>query len=349
MKIIFFIISFIVAYSLTFLVKKVAWHFKIVDNPDNLRKIHSQPVALLGGTAIWLTVLLLVGYLAFFTDLIIGRDITARQIISLMIGSGLLMVGGYLDDCYKLKPWQQILWPLLAVATVMVGGVTVSAVTNPLGGVIKLNDFWPYLGLFLTFFWLLGTMYTTKLLDGLDGLATGIGLIGSLIIFGLTQVTAFYQPSVGYLALVMAGACLGFLWWNWQPAKIFLGEGGSLYIGFMLGVLAIISGSKIATALLVMGVPILDVVWVIIRRLFLEKKSLAASDRRHLHHRLLDVGLSHRQAVVFLYVLTALFGLTALFLSSLGKIWALLVLVLVMIMLGIVLVWAYKKKQGQLI
>ncbi len=346
MKVGFFILSFILAWLLTSLVKKIAWRFKVVDEPDGFRKVHSQPTPLLGGLAIWLAASSLIIYLTFFTNWLVGRDISVKQIVGLLIAGAILMLGGYLDDKYKLQPWQQIVWPILAAGVVILGGINVKAITNPWGGVINLNDLWPYLGVVITFAWLMGTMYTTKLLDGLDGLATGVGLIGSLIIFGLTQVTAFYQPSVGYMALVMAGACLGFLLWNWYPAKIFLGEGGSLYIGFMLGVLAVISGSKIATALLVMGVPILDVAWVIIRRLFWDRKSLAASDRRHLHHRLLDVGLTHRQAVICLYFLTGFFGLVALFLTSLGKVWALLVLLLVMIVLGVVLVWAYKKKQG---
>ncbi|HCU47617.1 TPA: hypothetical protein DIC39_00950, partial [Patescibacteria group bacterium] len=140
------------------------------------------------------------------------------------------------------------------------------------------------------------------------------------------------------------GACLGFLIWNWHPAKIFLGEGGSLYIGFMLGVLAIISGGKIATALLVMGIPILDVVWVILRRLFWDKKKITEADTKHLHFRLLDVGLSHRQAVLFLYFLTAVFGVTSLGLQTQGKLLAMGILALVMIVLAASLVLVYKNK-----
>ena len=147
--------------------------------------------------------------------------------------------------------------------------------------------------------------------------------------------------------MILAGSAIGFLVWNWHPAKIFLGEGGSLYIGFVLGVLAIISGAKIATTLLVMGVPILDVVWVIVRRLFWERRSLARADRKHLHYRLLDVGLSHWQAVVFLYVLTGTFGLVALGLGSSGKLIALIVLMVVMVMLGFLLVAAHKYKTSK--
>jgi len=340
------VISALLSGSLTWLVRGWAVRYKVVDKPDGgARKLHSQPVPLLGGLAVWLAVSAVIIYYATATDLLIGKDISVTQVVSIIIGGACLMGGGFLDDKYGLKPGQQIFWPVAAAVVAISGGVLVTTITNPLGGLIKLNQSWPYLGLALTFFWLLGMMYTTKLLDGLDGLVSGVGLIASLIIFGLTQVTPFYQPPVGLLALIVAGACAGFLVWNWHPAKIFLGEGGSLYIGFMLGVLAIISGSKIATALLVMGVPVLDVAWVIGRRLLWDRKSLAAADRRHLHHRLLDVGLSHRQAVVFLYAVTAVFGLTALFLGSVGKLKALLVLLVVMIILGATLVGFYNKKK----
>ncbi|MFZ5391126.1 MAG: hypothetical protein ACOZAJ_02505, partial [Patescibacteria group bacterium] len=196
MKIVFFAISFVLAWLFTWLVKKIAWRFSIVDQPDGFRKVHNSPTPLLGGVAIWLTSSLLVIYLAFFTNLLIGRDISVRQIIGLLIAGSILMLSGYLDDKYKIKPSQQIISPIIAVVVIILGGINVSSITNPLGGIINLNAIWPYLGTVITFGWLLGIMYTTKLLDGLDGLATGVGLIGSLIIFGLTQVTAFYQPSV---------------------------------------------------------------------------------------------------------------------------------------------------------
>ncbi|MFA4937585.1 MAG: MraY family glycosyltransferase, partial [Patescibacteria group bacterium] len=299
----------------------------------------------------------------FFSDQLIGKDISWRQLTAITLASLLIMIGGYLDDRKRLSPIKQFIWPVLAVVVVIIGGIGVKFVSNPLGeGLLYLDSvkiqilWWQGLPYYFTlwadlftFLWILGMMYTTKLLDGLDGLAPGIGLIGSLIIFGLTQTAMWHQPPIGLLAIILAGACLGFLIWNWHPAKIFLGEGGSLYIGFMLGVLAIVSGGKIATALLIMGIPILDVVWVIIRRLFWDKKKITQADRKHLHFRLLEVGLSHRQSVLFLYFLTAIFGVSSLFLRTQGKLLALFILGLVMILLASILVVMYKrkiKKQG---
>lgn len=345
-------VSFLLAFSFTYFVKAWALKNNIVDVPDSDRKIHSDPKPLLGGLAIFLSFSLMALLAAKFVPFALTKGITYSSIYALIIGGLVLMVGGYFDDKYKLKAWQQLAAPILAIFVVILSGIKVSVVTNPLGGLVDLSA-WQInvsglgniavVSLIVTFFWLLGMVYTTKLLDGLDGLASGVGLIGSLIIFSLTQFTPFYQPSVGLLAIILAGAILGFLVWNWHPAKIFLGEGGSLYIGFILGVLSIISGSKIATTLLVMGIPILDVAWVIVRRLILNKKSLTAADKQHLHHRLLDVGFEQKQAVIFLYVLTGSFGLTALFIGSRGKLIALTILLLVMIVLGWWLVNRYKK------
>jgi len=352
-----FAVSLVIALSLTPWLRRLAVKWGVVDYPDSERKLHSMPMPLLGGGAIFIAFTITAFAWALNSDILLGKDLSLKALLGLTAGGLLIMIGGYLDDRYRLSPRQQIIWSILAALAVIVAGIGAQVITNPWGGGLIALDQWkieiirlggvPYYFTvaadLLTFVWLLGMMYTTKLLDGLDGLASGIGAIGSLVIFGLTQFTPFYQPSVGLLAVILAGACLGFLVWNWHPAKIFLGEGGSLYIGFVLGVLAIISGAKIATTLLVMGIPILDVAWVIVRRLFFDKKSLAAADRGHLHHRLLDIGLSHRQAVAVLYALTALFGLTALFLGTWGKFLALGAMLLVMISLG----WFVVKSTGR--
>lgn len=336
-------LAFCLAVLATKFVKTWAFAHGIIDLPNEPRKVHAQGVPLLGGVAVFLSFSVITVAFSLFTPYLIGKAVGQIEVIAIILGGGIIMFGGYLDDRYHNTPQNQIIWPILAALVVMLAGIKVSVVSNPIaGGLIELG-----IGpsVILTFAWLMGMMYTTKLLDGLDGLASGIGAIGGLIVFSLTQFTPFYEPPVGLLAITLAGACLGFLIWNWHPAKIFLGEGGSLYIGFILGVLAIISGAKIATTLLVMGVPVLDVAWVILRRLFWEKRSLASSDRKHLHYRLLDAGLSQRQAVAVLYILTASFGVAALFLNSRGKLMAMSVLLAVMIILGAWVVWRYKQKQ----
>ncbi|MFA6321939.1 MAG: MraY family glycosyltransferase [Candidatus Buchananbacteria bacterium] len=297
-------------------------------------------MALLGGLAIYLAftscllIFLALGY-------IIDVKISGLQVLGIVTAVSILIIGGILDDIYNLKPAQQIIFPLLAVSITVLFGVKIQFVTNPFGGYL---NFPLYTGVIFAFFWLLGMIYTTKFLDGLDGLVSGVTSIGSIIIFIVSLSWDVANSGTSYLALILAGSCLGFLIFNWHPAKIFLGEGGSVFCGYMLGVLSIISGSKIATALLIMGIPILDVAWVIIRRL-IQGKSPIGADRKHLHFRLLDIGLSHRQAVLFLYSATAAFGLTSLFLHSRGKLIALFLLLLFMVVLAAGLFYIYQKKQ----
>ena len=314
-------------------IKKIAGHFGIVDNPPAdlaSRKIHRAPVPLLGGLAIFLGFFLAVG-LVWWREPQLFVHLLPRQLLALFFGSMILMVGGYLDDKYNLKPWQQIIFPVIAVLCVLFGGINLKEITNPFGGTVSL-DFWRVGGRLLAvdglvFVWLLGITYTTKILDGLDGLVAGLTAIGGLMIYFLASTEKFYQSDVALVALIFAAANLGFLILNFYPAKIFLGEGGSLLTGFVLGFLAIAAGGKIATTLLVMGLPAIDVLVTIIRRA-LSKHSPVVGDASHLHYRLLGAGLSQRQAVLFYYSLAVIFGILTLFLQSKQKLVALISLFL---------------------
>ena len=354
-----FFLAFVLGAVFTYLVKKIAAKKNIVDRPEihPERKIQKTPVPLLGGLAIFFAFFLTV---FIFKNQIVTDYILPKYLWGLLIGSFILMLGGFLDDKYDWPAKKQIIWPVLAVIIAIGAGIGVKYITNPLGGVIWLDSLkfniitlggTPYyLTLFADLFalvWLLGMMYTTKFLDGLDGLVSGITVIGSVVIFFMSISQDVQQPATALMSLILGGAALGFLIFNFHPAKIFLGEGGSLFCGFMLGLLSIISGGKIATALLIMGIPILDVVWVIFRRALLEKKSpFKTADKKHLHFRLLDVGFSHRGAVLFLYAITIIFGSTTLFFQGFGKLVSLVVLAFVMVALGLVLVLLYRKKTG---
>ena len=355
-----FLATVLLALLFTIVVRRVALKFKIVDRPASApdRKIQKKPIPMLGGMAIFLATALVMLFYALFTDQVLGGYMLPKYLIGMLIAAVFLMIGGFLDDLFNLRPVKQMVWPVLAVLSVIAGGIGVTYITNPVGGTLYLDSIkwtvfeWgglPYkITLFadlFAFVWIIGMMYTTKFLDGLDGLVPGVGVIGAVIIFGLSINKEVAQPETALLAIVFAGACFGFLFFNFHPARIFLGEGGSLFIGFMLAVLSIISGSKIATALLIMGIPILDVIWVIVRRAFFEKKSpFKTADRKHLHFRLLDIGLSHKQAIIFFYFLTSCFGICALFLKTREKLIALGVLAVVMAVLAVILVMIYKKK-----
>ena len=333
MSTIIYLIYFLLAFGLSAaavpLLRFLAFRWGILDQP-NERKIHHQATPLLGGLAI---------FFGFFLVLLVSRThlfpsaLAPHHWLGFFFGALFLVVGGFLDDKYNLAPKWQIVFPILAVAAVLAGGIEIPKISNPFGGLVYLN--WRLLSDFLIAIWLLGMMYTTKLLDGVDGLVSGLGLIGSLVIFLFTLTTRYFQPDIAWAAWIFSGAVAGFLVYNWNPASIFLGEGGSLLIGYVLGVLAIISGGKIAIALLIMGVPILDVVWTIIRRLAKGKNPFRFADKNHLHHRLLATGLSQRQTVLIFYALAFFFGISGLFLQSRGKLIALSVVFL--LMLGLVI------------
>lgn len=358
-----FLLSIGISLVLTLIVRRVAIRQVVLDRPETSpdRKVQPVAVPLLGGVAIFLSVVLVTAGYTLFSGRILGGYLLPKYLIGILAGGLLLMVGGYLDDRYNLRPAKQIIWPILAVLAIIASGIGIRYITNPLGGVLILDSIKiklltigavPY---YLTlwadlfaFVWLLGMTYTTKFLDGLDGLVSGMTTIGAVILFFLSLNKEVAQPETALLCVILAGSCLGFLAFNFHPAKIFLGEGGSLFTGFMLGVLSIISGAKIATALLIMGIPILDVVWVIVRRLFFEKKSpFRTADRKHLHFRLLDIGFSHRGAVLFLYCVSLLFGVVALFLGSRQKLVALFVLIGVMLILAGVIIVRYRRQQAR--
>lgn len=352
-----FFSAFILSVILTMIVRRVAWRFKVLDVPGaDPRHIHKYPIPLLGGIAVFVSFVVVLCFFAFTGSSILGAHVSMKQIIGVIVGGLVLIIGGALDDKYDLKPQYQFLFSLAAVFVVIASGIGIREITNPFGGVINLATwervlFW-YHGVgyritlpadALTAMWLLVMIYTTKFLDGLDGLVSGVTAIGALAIAALTMMTRWYQPNVGFMSLIFAGALIGFLVFNWHPAKIFLGNGGSMFAGFMLGILAVISGGKIATALLVMGIPFLDAIWVIVQRI-MHHRSPTKGDRSHLHFRLLDLGFSHRQAVLFLYAISLAFGATTIFLQSKEKLIALGVLAVCMVFLVVYVAVRFKPK-----
>lgn len=340
-----FVLSAGLSWALTISVRQAAVKLGILDWPSpDPRKIHKQPMPLSGGWAIYLAMLIVTAVL-FSQGQVPDDKVSPLLLIGFFISGLLLMIGGSLDDKYKLKWWQSLFFPLAASLLIIACGLKVGYITNPLGGLLYLKD-WPLLiagG--LVFGWLMLMTYTTKLLDGLDGLASSIGLIAGLVIFVVSLFWDDRGSTTTYLSIILAGSILGFLIWNWHPAKIFLGEGGSTFLGFALGVLAILTGGKIATALLVMGLPMLDVIWVISRRLF-SRRRVTFADTGHLHFRLLRLGLSQRQVVIFMSVIALLFGSLSFFTTRQGKVTALIVLVILMLILGRLVIYRQKKNEA---
>ncbi|MEI8360643.1 MAG: MraY family glycosyltransferase [bacterium] len=322
-----FLFTVLLSFFLTWVTIKIAKYFKILDIPADDRKIHTGAMPLLGGCAVFLSFFLVLFFLR--SHLLDQTMLRPSHYIGFFVGGLLIMLGGVLDDKYNLKPSWQFIFPVLAIVSVILGGVEIERVSSPFGGYFYLSYWSPI----LITLWLLGMMYTTKLLDGMDGLVSGVSGIGAIIIFLFTLTPHYFQPDISLASLVLAGSIFGFLLWNFHPAKIFLGEGGSLFLGYALGVLAIISGGKFAVALLIMGIPILDVCWTILRRLLGGQNPFRSADRKHLHHRLYDLGLGQRLTVLIFYTFSLVFGLSALFLQSRGKIMALIGLFVTMILI----------------
>lgn len=346
-----FIVAALISGGLTFYVKLLAQKFNLADLPAP-RKVHDKPVPRLGGVAIVFAVLLLaIGY-----NLISHRlDFTPfkiwlfdKRLFGVILGALILLVVGVIDDIWGIKPWKKLFWHFVAALAAVAFGLGITYLRVPGGNHINLDQLivpvnilgkfsfqFVVWGDILTIFWIVLLINTMNFLDGLDGLAGGISVIAAVSIFFLSF--SLGQGPVALLALIFAGAVAGFLPWNFNPAKIFMGDSGSMFLGYMLGVLSVISGGKMATAFLILGIPLLDVGWVIFRRIF-HRRSPFQADKLHIHHRLLTTGLSQRQAVVILYIISAIFGVIAVSAGTTEKIQALWWLLGLMGALAIVLI-----------
>jgi UDP-N-acetylmuramyl pentapeptide phosphotransferase/UDP-N-acetylglucosamine-1-phosphate transferase len=305
-------------------VLRVSQRLGLLQAADTARRIHKTPTSRLGGVAI---------YAGFVCALIVSLtfaplDPALRRSPYELLRIDLLLLGGTLIFCIMLIDDVAGLTPLtklvgqVAAALIAVGpylwerqlygprdeanGIILTAFNLPLlAEPVHLHNLSPWLAIAATVFWIVGMMNTINFVDGLDGLAAGIVLIAAAILSA--HALRLNQLTIALLPLALAGACLGFLYWNFNPAKIFMGDCGAMFLGYVLAVSAIIGGAKLATALLVLALPILDVAWLIVQRTR-RGSGIARAGRDHLHHRLLALGWSQRQIVAFYYGLSILFG-----------------------------------------
>jgi len=307
-----FLVAFVLSLALTPALGRLARRIGMTAVPGGRRK-HKRPVPKLGSAAL---------YLSFVTAVILAQFLPVERLddneiirlIGLLAGGTILLVVGLLDDWCELSPLPQFLAQALAAVIAIICLIHIEYVNNPFTG--QWTPQFPYWFTFLfSFVWLAGMTNTVNWLDGLDGLAVGVTAVASAVLF---ISSAFRldppQESVSLLPLALLGASLGFLPYNFHPAKIFIG-GGALWLGFTLGALSIIGGAKVAAILLVMGVPILDVAWQIFNRLR-RGRNPVVGDRGHLHFRLQDLGVSQRRIVLVYYAFCALFGMLTLVVSS---------------------------------
>ncbi len=318
-----FIAVFLLAFGLTLTLTPLArrWGLRlgIADAPAP-RRVHSGTLSRLGGLALFLpfalTVLATLAFPAFFPASTDPNESTRRT--GLLVGSTLVFLFGLLDDRFDLPAWPQAVVQVLAGLIGIASLIFIKHVNNPFtnqpfGGADGFP--WPIVWL-LTLFWFAGMMNTVNWLDGLDGLAAGVAAIFCLVVAGHMLFRAQPpQTSVALLPLALLGAVLGFLPYNFNPSSVIMGSSGSFFLGFALAALGIMGGARMATVLLVLGLPILDVAWLIWHRVR-RGQSPYQSSRDHLHHRLLDLGFTQRQIVLAYYAFCALFGILALFIDS---------------------------------
>jgi UDP-N-acetylmuramyl pentapeptide phosphotransferase/UDP-N-acetylglucosamine-1-phosphate transferase len=325
------------------------------------RRVHVRPTPDIGGIAIYLGfVLTLIGTFALdgFAPLRRSSFETLRLLL-LLAGGTLIFLVMWLDDVRELPPLPKLLAQLLA-GLIAVGpflwdhtlyadvrgqptearGIILTAFNFPFIHQINLYNISPWVAIIATVFWICWMSNTINFSDGLDGLAAGVSLIAALMLALRALLLDPPQATIALVPLALAGACAGFLLFNFPPARIFMGDSGAEFLGYMLGVSAIIGGAKLATVLLVLGVPILDVAWLIIARL-IAGRSPAQAGRDHLHFRLRDLGFSQRQIVIFYYVLSASFGVLGI--SGADQRFKLLALGLLIVLMALVLAYVTRR------
>lgn len=335
--------SFFITLILTFLFIPIAKHFGLVDDPlvrKHPAHTHTGIIPRSGGVAILLGIMIAA---FFFLPL-------TKQLLGILLGAFLLVVVGILDDKYDLSPYLRFFFNILSACLVVGVGIGIPFITNPLGGIIRLDmvhlDF-NLLGnhsilVFADLFaliWIVWCMNMVNWSKGVDGQMPGFVAISAIIIgvlsFRFADKGALDQTIVASLAFIVAGAFLGFLPWNYFPQKIMPGYSGGSLAGYFLAVLAILSGAKVGTAVLVLGIPMIDAFYTIIRRVS-KGKSPFWGDRGHLHHRLLDLGWGKRKIALFYWLVSAILGVIALTVTSKLKFF---IVVLVAVTLGGILLW----------
>ncbi len=338
------IVAFIFSFASTPLVEKLAFKWKAIDIPKDTRRMHKRPIPRLGGLAI------IFGFMV--ATMCFG--IMTRQVMAVLAGAFIIAVMGIIDDIKALdaKP-KFIVQIIAALIVVIVGDMKIQVFTNPnifsTASYLILPD---WLSIIVSIIWIVFITNAVNFIDGLDGLAAGVSAIMSVSLAFIA--TRLGEYSVAVVGVALMGACFGFLPYNFNPAKIFMGDTGSTFLGFMLAALSIQGVFKsyalisFAVPLLILGLPLFDAVFAMIRRI-IKGQSPMKADRGHLHHRLIDMGFSQKQTVFILYIISGILGLSAIILAESGTLRAVMLLlcVLVLIIVGSVIHKGFGKNEEE--
>lgn len=329
-----FIAAAVMVFLLTPLAIKIAPKIGAVDIPQDDRRMHSVTMPRFGGAAIYLgSMLAMIFFLPEAGD---------SRFIGIPIGATLILLMGIADDIWGLSAMVKLVGQIAAAGILFGFSVQISFITNPFDGTYIYFPF--LLSLIVTVLWIVGITNTINLIDGLDGLAAGVSLIATGAIAYIAFVDGRYEITMAFMAL--SGSCLGFLPWNFHPAKIFMGDGGALYLGFMIAALSVLSPMKSATViatilpLFVLALPILDTLMAIIRRIK-NKRPIMEADKGHLHHRVMTVGMGQKRTVLVLYSISGIMGVAAILISQ-----NMVVEALFLIAIAVVLIYVFMKERG---
>lgn len=309
----------LVALVSTPVVKSLAFRVGAVDVPKDNRRMHDHPIPRMGGLAI---------FFGFTLSVLIFIPLTT-ELRGMLLGSVVIVILGILDDIFALPALPKFFVQILAALIAVLHGNRIEFLSNP--NIFSQDLFWElgWLAIPITVLWIVGITNAVNLIDGLDGLACGVSTISSMTLLVIALIVA--EPDVALLMGALSGACIGFLPYNLNPAKIFMGDTGSTFLGFILAVVSIQGLFKFyaiisfAVPFLMLGLPIFDTCFAILRRVS-HGQSPMSPDRGHIHHRLIDMGFSQKQAVAVLYIISAILGLSAVVLTTIGVVRAMLFL-----------------------
>lgn len=347
-----YLIAALFAFVLTFLMCLGALKFfpkwGLMDRPQKYG-LKRKPIPYYGGVIL---------FIAFILSVLLFVPLDAPLIIFLL-GATLIVLVSFLDDMFGLSPLLRLFVQIFAASMLVCAGIGILSISNPLGDPLVLDQWkmmitldkvyeFSVLSSLFTIVWVVAIINTMNWLDGLNGLPSGVTVIAGVVLFLLSirpdiHFDASSQMPVAMMSIILAASVFAFWIFDFYPAKILMGDTGSMFLGFTLATLALFSGGKIATAVLVMGFPILDAGWVILRRIF-QGKSPMKGDLKHLHHRFIEVGLTERQALYTIYTVSALFGGIAVFLEGINKLYALVTLLFLMVIVGGLAVYFSWKK-----
>lgn len=316
------IIAVIVSFLTTPLVKIIALKVGAIDVPKDERRIHKKPIARLGGLAIILAAMLTMIVNMLLPTFVNWNFKIGENILGVLVGCFIIAIIGIIDDIKPQKAKLKLIFQIIAaICVVFVSDIRVQAISNPFSstGVLVLNY---YVSCFITVCWIIGITNAINLIDGLDGLAAGISALSYLAMFFVSII--LNDVSTQIVTAVLAGSVIGFLPYNFNPAKIFMGDTGSTFLGFTLSVISVSGTLKSYAAIsilipvLILGVPLFDTTFAILRRIC-NGKSIMEADRGHIHHKLMDMGFSQKQVVLLMYLASAILGVSAVLITKINQ------------------------------